>query len=411
MAGLNIKYNLINVKKHKYLYISVSWQKERVRIPLDFVANENNWDKKAQKFKPSAMHAGVMNSKLNNITIQLIDFYNNRISVNKQPIERNEIIHAVKSIIRPTEKIKQKSFLEYYEQFMNDSLNGDRLTEQGKPIQPSTVKAYQSTFTHLKVFEIKNKFKLDFNNDNDFFNKFIQYCAGVNLTNNTIGRHVKTLKSFLIWAKKKNFHNNSNLIQSLKVYNVETTKVSLTFEEIAEIEALTDLTVRLNKIKDLFLLELYTGLRVSDLFGIKPENIDFNSKIITYVTIKTHDQLVIPIEDKAINILKKYDCRIPSYTGQKYNQGIKDLCKIAGIDKPIQVVKYIGGDRIDEVKPKYELISSHTARRSFITNLLKKGLLAEQIMLITGHKDRSSFERYITVSLDDSIKHVREAMK
>ena len=411
MAGFNIKYNLQKVKKHKYLYISVTWQKERVRIPLDFVVDENIWAHKIQKFKNSAMNASVMNDRLNDITSQLIEFYNNRISINNQPIEREEVIRAIKSIIRPPAKPKQKSYLEYFNEFMTDSLQGNRLTEQGKPIQLSTVKSYQTTFNHLLEFEKKYNYKLEFNNGDEFFSKFIQYCTGKKLTNNTIGRHAKIIKTFLHWAEKKKLHNNSDLIKSLKVFDRETTKVSLTVEEIIKIEDLTSLTARLEKIRDLFLLQIYTGLRASDLFGLKPENIDFDLKIITIVTIKTQGNLIVPIEEKAINILKKHSSRMPTYAGQKYNEGIKDLCKIAGIDDPVQVVKFIGKDRIEEIKPKYELMSSHSARRTFITNLLRKGLLAEEIMLITSHKNRSSFQRYVRVTLNESIKHVREALK
>ena len=102
---------------------------------------------------------------------------------------------------------------------------------------------------------------------------------------------------------------------------------------------------------------------------------------------------------------------LPKYSPQKYNEAIKDLAKIAKIDKPTQTIKFIGNERVEETKPRYLLISSHTARRTFITNLIFKKVAPEIIMKITGHKTRKSFEKYIRITECDAIDKVREALK
>lgn len=96
-------------------------------------------------------------------------------------------------------------------------------------------------------------------------------------------------------------------------------------------------------------------------------------------------------------------------SNQKYNDYLKELCEEAGINREVQIVKKIGKRRIFEKYKKYELISSHTGRRSFITLSLKKGLLPEQVMKITGHKKRSTFHKYVKITQDESVEAVGRA--
>lgn len=414
MAGLNVKYYLQKVKKHHYIYVSVTWSYNRVRIPLPFRIEERGWDKKRQCIKSSYTGAADINQSLNNLKHQISNFHNIRIAIDgmEAPVSRDEVIAKVKLLIKPVENNKTKSLMEYFQQFIDDSKSGLRLTEQGEPIQFTTIKTYQTCKNHLEKFIKEKKYPLTFEKINeDFFALFIQYCIEKKLTNNSIGRQTKIIKSFMHYFENKDIHNNSVFIKSLKVYEQDTIQVSLSEQEICSIEKYKPTTDRLEKIKDLFLIQNYTGLRASDLFNLKPENIDLNSRTITLIIKKTKDNLIIPIEDKLISILKKHNCILPNYKDQKYNEGIKDLCKLAEIDTPVQVVKYIGKDRIEESKPKYELCSSHTARRSFITNLLKKGVMPEMVMAVSGHKNRRSFQKYVRVSKEESINQVREAMK
>jgi len=106
--------------------------------------------------------------------------------------------------------------------------------------------------------------------------------------------------------------------------------------------------------------------------------------------------------------LKYRESGFPLISEQKYNEYIKELCRHAKIDEPVKVVKQIGNKRIEEIKPKYELITSHTARRTFITLTLKKGILPETVMQISGHKDRKSFQKYVLISQKQAVNEVRD---
>jgi integrase len=145
------------------------------------------------------------------------------------------------------------------------------------------------------------------------------------------------------------------------------------------------------------------------LNNLKKENINLRERRITIYTIKTQDSTVIPISKKLHLILEKYNREIPKMSSQWYNRGLKKLCKLAGIDSRVQLTHYIGNVRKDVIKPKYELVSSHTARRTFITLSLKKGVLPEMVMKVSGHKDRMSFQSYVRISQEEAVDTMRDA--
>jgi integrase len=116
---------------------------------------------------------------------------------------------------------------------------------------------------------------------------------------------------------------------------------------------------------------------------------------------KTKEPLTIPITPYSLFILAKYyklSKPLPIISNQKMNEYLKELCKIAEINEPIEIVRYRGVERIAIVYPKYELIGVHTGRKTFATLSLEKGMSAERVMAITGHKDYKSFQRYIKVT-------------
>ena len=147
-----------------------------------------------------------MNLKLASVSEELTKFYNQRIANKKAAIQKYEIEEAINKIIKPPKEQKAASFLDYFNDFINDSRNGERLTEKGKKIQENTIKTYITTFNHLKFFSEKYKYDLQFNTINsNFFSLFLKYCTEKKITNNSIGRLVKIIKSFMHYTKIKKF--------------------------------------------------------------------------------------------------------------------------------------------------------------------------------------------------------------
>ena len=111
--------------------------------------------------------------------------------------------------------------------------------------------------------------------------------------------------------------------------------------------------------------------------------------------------MTIPLHPVVSEILEKYEYQMPDIiSNQKFNDYIKEVGKLAGINDNEVITKTIGGKLTSESLPKYELISSHTGRRSFCTNMYKRGLPTLMIMSISGHKNEKSFLKYIKVRQD-----------
>jgi integrase len=114
-------------------------------------------------------------------------------------------------------------------------------------------------------------------------------------------------------------------------------------------------------------------------------------------TQKTKDFLTIPLLPQAKAILEKYEYSLPVLSNQKLNKHLKDLGENAGIIEEVNIQKYRGAERVDDKMPKHKLISTHTARRTFITLSLEKGIRQEVVMSITGHKNFRTFSAYVKI--------------
>jgi len=302
------------------------------------------------------------------------------------------------------------------------------------PNKHSTIKSFMVVRKNLQDYQKAKKTVLNFNSiDIDFYNSFIDYLtkptkgknkAGQTITKaglskNTIGTRIKILKTFINEAndrgitvlndyKKKSFKvlkeetNSIYLTESelMQMYYIETSPESLEIiKKEFNAETLPDY---LSKVRDLFLIGCYTGLRFSDLSKLNKDNIT-KDNTINIKTIKTNQSVVVPIHPITKQIFEKYDYQLPrEISNQKFNEYLKDVAKIAGIKEPITTESTKGGFKVSETTEKYNLVTSHTARRSFATNAFLMDMPSISIMKITGHKTESAFMRYIKMSAKDN---------
>ena len=302
------------------------------------------------------------------------------------------------------------------------------------PNKHSTLKSFKVVQKNLQDYQKAKKTVLNFNSiDIDFYNSFIDYLtkptkgknkAGQTITKaglskNTIGTRIKILKTFVSEAnerginvptdyKKKSFKvlkeetNSIYLTESelMQMYKIETSPDSL---ELLRKEFCTDkLPDYLAKVRDLFLIGCYTGLRFSDLSKLNKDNIT-KDNTINVKTIKTNQSVVVPVHPITKQIFEKYNYQLPrEISNQKFNEYLKDVAKIARINEPITTESTKGGFKVSETTEKYNLVTSHTARRSFATNAFLMDVPSISIMKITGHKTESAFMRYIKMSAKDN---------
>ncbi|HXP49869.1 MAG TPA: site-specific integrase, partial [Bacteroidia bacterium] len=300
---------------------------------------------------------------------------------------------------KKTAPVKQISFWDFVNQFIQDAEGTKRA---------ATIKTYKSARTYLQGYEKKRNIKLDWNSfDLDFPADFKKYFhIDKDCADNTYNGAIKNVKVWLneAYAKKINVYDHYKS-KKYAVSNTPSDNIYLTAKEIDDLVAL-DLShdKKLDRVRDLFVLACCCGLRYSDFSILREEN--FAGNRLRIKTSKTGAEVVIPLHPHIVAIKAKYKNEangLPrSMSNQKFNEYLKQLGKMAGITRNVNVHTYKGPKVTEETKQAWELISTHTARRSFATNLFKTKFPAISIMKITGHTTEKAFMRYIKVGLEEN---------
>lgn len=276
---------------------------------------------------------------------------------------------------------------------------------------PGTITVYKTALTKLKQYQTQTRRPVGFDSvDLDFHAKFVAWMAAQGFKPNYVNKVITTLKTFLALAVDRGLTTN-NAFRSRR-FTVKKESVEHIYLTEGELQRLADLDLtadaRLDRVRDLFLLGCYTGLRFSDYAEIRPENITVveGVRLLRVTTQKTRRVVSIPILEQAQRILDKRSGRPPGViSNQKFNSYIKELCRTAGIDSGVVVTSFVDGLRVSRTVPKWSLVASHTARRSFASNeylrAMREGRSYRLIMDITGHRTEKEFFKYIRVAADE----------
>lgn len=259
----------------------------------------------------------------------------------------------------------------------------------------STFEKFATVKNHLKNFRSELSFEFF---DEEGLTEYVQYLREVKeMRNSTIGKQLNFLKWFLRWSFKQGRHSN-NAYDTFKPKLKDTQKkiIFLTWEELNRLREfkIPPTKQALERVRDVFLFQCFTGLHYSDVFNLRRN--DIKGDYIEVITVKTSDSLIIELNDhsRAMAILEKYkdvefenDKALPVITNQKMNDYLKELAELAEINEPVRQTNYKGNERIDEVTPKYALLGTHAGRRTFICNALALGIPPQVVMKWTGHSD------------------------
>lgn len=277
-------------------------------------------------------------------------------------------------------------------------------------VSPGTAKNYRKFKERMAEFETYIKKPLTFEEINkQFYNTFVSYlCDEHGNGVNSCGAYIKILKTFLFWCEAhKDIPVDRGVMKTLKVTSEENWKAFLTIEELDQVIAL-DLSNNpdYDLSRDAFVLQCHIGSRYSDMARLTGGNIiiEGGETVVRQTTVKTRklSQGVLT-EPAALNILEKYKGSsvkdwIPEM--QKCNRDIKEVCRLAGINEEITLTTGTGIYRKDAVVKKYQLITTHSARRTFINLCLRAGILDVTIALSTGQSIKT-LQRYKHADIND----------
>jgi len=374
------------------ILLFVSFSNQRITFSTKMNIHPKKWNPKDQVVRSSYTGAFSINKRLKDIKNEVEELFLTKFTMESPKPE--EVKVSIQKVITPEKVNPGNEFYDFVENFIQTVIR-----------KPNTLKKYKTTVSFLKEYEKTrnlpqplnfNSFNLDWYND---FYSFLEKDKGQSL--NTIGSYFKEVKVFLNEAHERDLHDNL-FYKSKKFKVVEEDSDSIFLNE-NELRAMYSLdlsaTPRLEHVRDLFIIGAWTGLRFSDLKNITRDKISGNK--IKLRTVKTNEFVSVPIHATVLEILEKYAWELPrTISNQKFNEYIKEVAEMAGIVDEVSINLTKGGINEPIVYKKSELVTAHTSRRSFATNLYLKGYDTLMIRAITGHKTESSFMKYIKVTND-----------
>jgi integrase len=409
------------------ILLYVSFLGERVKLPTNETIIPEFWNEQDQRPRqtkkfPTHPEFRTRLDKLEGLVNDLIRTYqNDHDQQNPTPKVLRELWNefVLKTETKESEP-KILTVVEYMERFVSDAKK--RTNERtGKPLSDATIIVYNQILNKVKDFVATNKNyrNLDFEGiDAGFYTDFTDFLTKKKLLSiNTVGKTIRTFKVFLNNATEEGV--NTNLYfkrKNFKAVQENTSSIYLNEEELRILQGF-DFSAQpaLDRARDLFLVGCWTGLRFSDFSQIRPENIteDETGKYIKLKTQKTDELVEIPLHDTVLSIMEKYNGKYannlpPSLTNQPLNRYLKEIGRLVGFEGLETIIYTKGGKRITQQLPKYELVTTHTARRSFATNQYLLGVPTITIMEMTGHRTEKSFMKYIKVSKREHAQKIRE---
>lgn len=319
---------------------------------------KSEWNKKQQRVSPARPGDSngheIINEKLDKIQDDFFDF------ARKCEMSRTILTpDLVKRFLNGERTVSGKPFWEAYEEYLSISIIGKR-----------TLQNYTLYRTKLLQFEKDKKYPIDYHTINPvFFDLYKTYLlTEKGLSWNTFVTAIKKLKFFMNFSLKKHYHNETGF-KEFSATDKEPTVIFLTMDELTKLYNHDFKSSRLNQVRDRFCFGCFTGLACTDLDSLTHEHI--NNGTLTKFRQKTKVRLDIELPEPALVIIKRYQGKykaLPKISSQRFNEYIKECCKKAGINTPTIYKDFTGGITTEKRAPKHELIGSHNARKTFITN-------------------------------------------
>ena len=394
-----------------YIHLLFRYRSKRLKRATGKKVNPKCWDAKTQRAtldKRDTKRHVLINSRLDSLASTVVQIYRDfnlgDISLEKF---KNEIDYRMEFKPRPeSDKPAVPAFFEFVPAYIEEKKSQPR----------GTWKILQTVFNLLEQYAQERAHGLDYAGiDYAFFADFKTWlhAAPRQHSTNYAAKVVDVLKQFMREAQRRGYHAKTDY-QGFSIKKAKTTKIALSFDELEHLYSL-DLSgnLRLEKVRDLFLIGAYTGLRFSDFTRIRPEHIEVIEveKVLTITTQKTGETVSIPLLSIPAALLEKYEYHPPTISNQKMNDYLKELGQIAGLTGKMVVTNTTGGKRNQEILEKWEKLTTHVARRSFATNFYRDGVPAVVLMKITGHATERQFMQYIAIDGKMNALHFAELRK
>lgn len=395
-----------NVSQHYYpdrtrIYIACTVDSRYLKVAVGYRVRPVEWDFRYQKANNSHPNNLKLNSYLSRLKVKANDEYIQMMDKG-MTISYDTVKQMLKKLVGSADVVKvKKDFWGFFDEF---------LKERAKLKKAETIAKYNSLKVSLVKFE-KEHFSLSFEKMNmKFYEDFLYYSqTKLNHLNNTISKNLRGLKTFLKWGYEMKYHQLEDY-KAFKCSNDPTEPMFLTLEEFKRFEAFdAGSSAGLELARDIFVFQCYTGQRISDIEALRKKDIKKDNSVGHYWELyqqkgsKRHS-IKIPMLRGSLTIYDKYSEHKKSEEAvfsigstQLINKNLKKIGQAIGLDEVITKVNFQGSKRVEKTTKKYEILSTHMARKTFVTLALEAGMGAEQIRTITGHTSVAQMRPYTGV--------------
>ena len=379
-----------DAKQTSLLYLVLRENGKREKISLKLKEDPATFDKKTYSFTKDNPYHKTLNARLNFIKSKADLLVREAEVTNETLLQLKAKVATAINLKEPVKVVKKQEslFLPFFNRWAK---------EESTKYKANRYK----TYTYNVLVEFFGDKQPTFNDINyTFCEEFIEWMSNKkNLCPNTRGSHVKFIKAAMNEAFKLKLHNNEDF-RTFRKEVEQIDAVYLTNEEVDKIAALP-LCGQHAMARDIFIVGCHTGMRYSDYSRLTIG--DISDGVIHLITHKCKNPVDIPAHPRVISVLTKYGGKMPDMFPQKFNNLIKEVCKEAKIDDIVLVRK---SGKQQKYK-KWELVSSHTARRTGLTNMYKAGIPIYRCMMISGHKTEAVFMTYLRITQQENAEYLK----
>ena len=392
------------------LYLFFSPDKScRIKYRTNYKILPKSWDFEKERLKPSASGALEFNVELNNLANCCTREAMRKKETN-QFLSKEDYKQIVQDCIDRDNAVNSEISISH--------LKTQFLSYKSNFVKEGTLKEYRTVFKGLEDFEKHKGTKLILREMDgkflDQFEVFLSRKKNTNdgdkegLLNDTIHKYISTLKVFLKWCNDNDYLVHPDVFKTQKTNFKKKAYNEIIALSESEIQKLMnhDLSDRpsLERVRDLFCLLCYTGQRFEDLINFDPKDIKNNAW--DFISVKVKKRVIVPFEGyiaPAKDILERIGYSVPKISNQKFNEYIKTVGKLAGMDEIIKITRYSGKQKLVIEKRKYDFLSSHVGRRSMVTNLLSRNVPITLVQKLTAHSDIRTLMKYESSNTDSLI--------
>lgn len=411
-----------------FVRVQIKGRQVDIRLSTGLTVDAAAWRKAQTSAKAQQSYRRIENlmfSKIDAISKLIGTLEKEEVPLNSELLKQriHEIVHSEEiSTEKERREMEAKAeeernritFNDFVVRYIDECATGVRKKENStKNVAPGTVKSYRGFFAQLKAYQECRNTCIDFADiDVEFYEDFMKFMLDKNYSPNTIARMVKTCKRMCYAAERMNLFDAKDIRVNVKAKSCKVDNIYLSEERVQELYSL-DLSQHRawERARDVFVVGCLTGQRVSDYKRINRDMIVRLSDGNEYIKLKqekTGKTVYVPLDYRVADILAKYDGTLPKLFDQKLNDYIKKVGEMLGWTETVRIEEQ-RGSVVATVEHRFcDMIKTHTARRSFATNMYRAGASLGSIMAITGHGSEEQLRIYLKLTDEEKAIAARQ---